>query len=115
MAANGDDIGSASLIDIVSKQDESLDIAAGKVVDLPTANSAREFDALKNTSAEIYEIGDLLVSYLDYIGVEYVFGIPGGAIEPLYNALSRSAEKDGPRAVVARHETGAAFMADGYA
>ncbi len=115
MAANGDDIGSASLIDIVSKQDESLDIAAGKVVDLPTANSAREFDALKSTSAETYEIGDLLVSYLDYIGVEYVFGIPGGAIEPLYNALSRSAEKDGPRAVVARHETGAAFMADGYA
>jgi acetolactate synthase I/II/III large subunit len=61
------------------------------------------------------ELGDLLVSYLEQLGVEYVFGIPGGAIEPLYNALARSERRGGPRAVVARHETGAAFMADGYA
>jgi acetolactate synthase-1/2/3 large subunit len=58
---------------------------------------------------------DLLVAYLEQIGVEFVFGVPGGAIEPLYNALARSARRGGPRPVVARHETGAAFMADGYA
>lgn len=57
----------------------------------------------------------MLVAYLEQIGVEYVFGVPGGAIEPLYNALARSARRGGPRSVVARHETGAAFMADGYA
>ncbi len=62
-----------------------------------------------------HQAGDLLVSYLEQIGVEYVFGIPGGAIDPLFNALARSARRGGPRAVVARHETGAAFMADGYA
>ena len=61
------------------------------------------------------EVADLLVAYLEQIGVEYVFGVPGGAIEPLYNALARSARRGGPRAVVARHEAGAAFMADGYA
>src|SRR4030066_2100296 len=61
------------------------------------------------------EAVDLLVAYLEQIGVEYVFGVPGGAIEPLYNALARSARRGGPRPVVARHETGAAFMADGYA
>ncbi len=61
------------------------------------------------------EAVDLLVAYLEQIGVEVVFGIPGGAIEPLYNALARSARRGGPRPVVARHETGAAFMADGYA
>jgi acetolactate synthase-1/2/3 large subunit len=61
------------------------------------------------------EMGDLLVAYLEQLGIEYVFGIPGGAIEPLYNALARSARRGGPRAVVARHETDAAFMADGYA
>lgn len=61
------------------------------------------------------ELGDLLISYLEQLGVEYVFGIPGGAIEPLYNALARSERRGGPRAIVARHETGAAFMADGYA
>ena len=37
-----------------------------------------------------YQLGDLLVGYLEQLGVEYVFGIPGGAIEPLYDALARS-------------------------
>ena len=60
------------------------------------------------------ELGDLLIHYLRQLGVDYVFGIPGGAIEPLYNALARSERAGGPRAVIARHETGAAFMADGY-
>jgi len=39
------------------------------------------------------EAADLLVAYLEQIGVEYVFGVPGGAIEPLYNALARSARR----------------------
>jgi len=60
------------------------------------------------------EYGDLVIAYLEQLGVEYVFGIPGGAIEPFYNALARSERRGGPRAIVARHETGAAFMADGY-
>jgi acetolactate synthase I/II/III large subunit len=61
------------------------------------------------------ELGDLLVSYLELLDVDYVFGVPGGAIEPLYNALARSLRRGGPRPIVARHEAGAAFMADGYA
>jgi acetolactate synthase-1/2/3 large subunit len=61
------------------------------------------------------EAGDLLIAYLAQLSVDYVFGVPGGAIEPLYNALARSARRGGPRSIVARHETGAAFMADGYA
>ena len=65
--------------------------------------------------SEEYTTSDLIVEYLHQLGVEYVFGVPGGAIEPLYNALARSARKGGPRAIVARHESGAAFMADGYA
>lgn len=58
---------------------------------------------------------DLVVEYLNLLGVDYVFGVPGGAIEPLFNALARSERRGGVRAVVARHEAGAAFMADGYA
>lgn len=61
------------------------------------------------------ELGDLVVEYLEDIGVEYIFGVPGGSIEPLYNAMARSARRGGLRPVVARHEAGAAFMADGYA
>jgi acetolactate synthase-1/2/3 large subunit len=70
---------------------------------------------IETRPARVREIADLIVSYLEQIGVRYVFGIPGGAIDPLYSALARSARHGGPRAVVARHETGAAFMAQGYA
>jgi acetolactate synthase I/II/III large subunit len=63
----------------------------------------------------VFEIADLLVAYLEQLGVDYIFGVPGGAIEPIYNALARSQRRGGIRPVVARHETGAAFMADGYA
>jgi len=96
-------------------------------------NSAPKKDALEASNQrppaisgpEILEVGDLLVAYLRQLSIKYVFGVPGGAIEPLYNALARQARYDeengiplharGPRAVVARHETDAAFMAEGYA
>ena len=61
------------------------------------------------------DAADLIVEALEALGVEYVFGVPGGAIEPLYNALARSGRRGGPRAIVARNEQGAAYMADGYA
>lgn len=58
---------------------------------------------------------DLIVDYLRQLKIDTVFGVPGGAIEPLLNSLARSERMGGPRLVVARHECGAAFMADGYA
>lgn len=57
---------------------------------------------------------DMIVDYLEKMGIDVVFGVPGGAIEPLMNSLARSERRGGPRLVVARHECGAAFMADGY-
>ncbi|HAD08318.1 MAG TPA: acetolactate synthase [Porticoccaceae bacterium] len=68
----------------------------------------------QQTYIEVTDFGDLLLAYLQQLDVEYVFGIPGGAIEPFYNALARSDRQGGPRTVVARHEAGAAYMADGY-
>lgn len=59
-------------------------------------------------------VADLLIAYLEQLGIECVFGIPGGAIEPMFDAMARSARRGGLRLVLARHETGAAFMADGY-
>lgn len=56
---------------------------------------------------------DLIVEYLKILKVDYVFGVPGGAIEPFYNALAKVGS-EGPKVVVARHEAGAAFMAEGY-
>jgi acetolactate synthase-1/2/3 large subunit len=61
------------------------------------------------------DVADLIVAHLEQIGVEYVFGVPGGAIEPIYNALARSGRRNGPRIITTRHESGAAFMAEGYA
>jgi acetolactate synthase-1/2/3 large subunit len=60
------------------------------------------------------DVAELIVHYLESIGVQYIFGIPGGAIEPIYNALAKSSRRGGLRPVNSCHETGAAFMADGY-
>lgn len=60
-------------------------------------------------------VADMIVGYLEQLGVEYVFGVPGAGIEPFYDALARSGRQGGPRVVTTRHEAGAAFMADGYA
>jgi acetolactate synthase-1/2/3 large subunit len=62
-----------------------------------------------------WDNADLIVEYLRLLEVEFVFGVPGGAIEPFFNALARSQKNGGPKVVVARHEAGAAFMAEGYA
>jgi acetolactate synthase-1/2/3 large subunit len=60
-------------------------------------------------------LSDLIVDYLEQFGVEYVFGVPGSPLGPLFDALARSERRGGPRAVLTRHESGAAFIADGYA
>jgi acetolactate synthase-1/2/3 large subunit len=49
---------------------------------------------------------------LELEGVEIVFGIPGGAILPVYDALAKGTTI---RHVLARHEQGAGHMAEGYA
>ena len=53
----------------------------------------------------------LLISTLERLGVEVVFGYPGGAIMPVYDALTGSSVKH----ILVRHEQGAAFAADAYA
>lgn len=68
-----------------------------------------------NQATKPATVADLIVHNLEQIGIQYVFGIPGGAIEPLYNALAQSERRNGIRHILARHETGAATMADGYA
>lgn len=85
-----------------------------------STNTNREENQLPNSEStqqesEIFEYGDLIVQHLANLGIDYVFGVPGGGIEPFYNALARSERKGLTRSVVARHETGAAFMANAYA
>ncbi len=54
----------------------------------------------------------LIVRLLERQGVRTVAGLPGGAILPFYDALSASEQI---RHVLARHEQGAGFMAQGMA
>ena len=55
---------------------------------------------------------ELTIRLLERQGVHIIPGIPGGANLPLYDALSKSAVI---RHVLARHEQGAGFMAQGMA
>ena len=59
-----------------------------------------------------YTGGEWVVRTLAREGVRHVFGIPGVHNLPIYDALLRQSEITH---VLARHEQGAAFMADGYA
>jgi acetolactate synthase I/II/III large subunit len=60
---------------------------------------------MKLTGAEI------LCKTLEHLGVRHLFGYPGGAILPVYDALGKSKLHH----VLVRHEQGATHMADGYA
>jgi acetolactate synthase-1/2/3 large subunit len=53
----------------------------------------------------------LLVQALEQMGATVVFGYPGGAIMPVYDALTGSSL----RHILVRHEQSAAFAADGWA
>jgi len=54
---------------------------------------------------------DIVIESLKQEGVEVVFGYPGGAVLPLYDALYRS---EFPH-ILSRHEQGSIHAADGYA
>ncbi|HEX3225554.1 MAG TPA: biosynthetic-type acetolactate synthase large subunit [Gaiellaceae bacterium] len=55
---------------------------------------------------------DAILRCLEAEGVDVMFGLPGGAILPLYDAIARGTTV---RHVLARHEQGAGHMAEGYA
>ncbi len=56
-------------------------------------------------------VSEVLVKFLENLGVKCIFGIPGSHILPVYDALY-----DSPiRSILAKHEQAAAFMAGGHA
>jgi len=63
-------------------------------------------ETLTMTGAEI------VITALKEQGVEVMFGYPGGAVLPIYDALYNS---DGIRHILVRHEQGAGHAAEGYA
>jgi acetolactate synthase-1/2/3 large subunit len=58
-------------------------------------------------------VAQILLEYLELEGISTIFGIPGGALKTVLSELALNTEKF--TFVVCRHESGAAFMAEGYA
>lgn len=56
-----------------------------------------------------YNGAEIVIKLLEHEGVEYISGIPGGFNLPLYDALYKSKIKH----ILARHEQGAGFIAQG--
>ncbi len=54
---------------------------------------------------------EIIIEELHNQGTEYIFGLPGGAAIPLFDAIVDSPIK----LILTRHEQGATHMADGYA
>ncbi|NEU10391.1 thiamine pyrophosphate-binding protein [Flavihumibacter sp. R14] len=57
-------------------------------------------------------VADALLHYLSLEGVDHVFGIPGGGLANLLTAFKNKGDQF--NYIICRHETGAAYMADGY-
>ncbi|RAP34370.1 acetolactate synthase large subunit, partial [Candidatus Marinamargulisbacteria bacterium SCGC AAA071-K20] len=53
-----------------------------------------------------------IIKSLENQGVEYIFGYPGGAVMPIFDAIYDSKKI---KLILVRHEQGACHMADGYA
>ena len=56
-------------------------------------------------------VSELIVRYLERLGIDHIFGMPGAHVLPIYDRLHDS----GVKSVLVKHEQGAAFMAGGYA
>ena len=56
---------------------------------------------------------EMVIEALADQGIEHIFGYPGGAVLPIYDALFQS--QDRVRHVLVRHEQGAVHAAEGYA
>lgn len=54
---------------------------------------------------------EAMIRSLEHLGVQHIFGIPGGAILPTYDALMDSSMNH----ILVRHEQGAGHAAQGYA
>ena len=70
-----------------------------------------------NARVETLTGAEIVVRALVDQGVDTLFGYPGGAVLPIYDALFQDHEKHGPRLrhILVRHEQGAGHAAEGYA
>ena len=66
----------------------------------------------RGAAAPVMTGAQAVVRSLDMLGVTHVFGLPGGAIMPVYDPLM---DDEAVRHILVRHEQGAGHAAEGYA
>jgi acetolactate synthase I/II/III large subunit len=71
-----------------------------------------ELEAGASEMSETMTGAEMVIRALQDQGVEYIFGYPGGAVLPIYDALFH---QDTVKHVLVRHEQGAVHAAEGYA
>ena len=69
-------------------------------------------DATPAAPPDIMTGAEMVLQALSDQDVEHIFGYPGGAVLPIYDALY---QRNQPRHILARHEQGAVHAAEGYA
>ena len=79
---------------------------------MPAEASAIPRPPARTASAPVLTGAQAVVRSLELLGVTDVFGLPGGAILPVYDPLMDSTEL---RHILVRHEQGAGHAAEGYA
>ena len=74
-------------------------------------------DTIQETETRTMTGAEIVVQALVDQGVEAIFGYPGGAVLPIYDALFQDSAAHGDRLrhILVRHEQGATHAAEGYA
>jgi len=88
----------------MAKTPTPADVAASRAAD--TSTHGERIIREKSTGARS------IIRSLQELGVEVVFGLPGGAILPTYDPLF---DAEGMKHILVRHEQGAGHAAEGYA
>src|SRR5689334_24371544 len=86
-------------------------MATAKALDKATAKGKTASTPTTSAAKKTRTGGQAVIECLEREGVDYVFGLSGGAAMPIFDALVDSKIK----LILVRHEQGATHMADGYA
>jgi acetolactate synthase-1/2/3 large subunit len=82
-----------------------------QTVQLEVSGASLAAPRAPSVPAPSWRAADAIVSALLSAGVDTFFGIPGGPVSPIFDAILTT---QGVRLIESRHETGAAFAAAGY-
>ena len=85
------------------------------LVIVPLSSASKNLGALGHQEYSQMLGADALMDALRRNGVDTIFGYPGGAILPIYDAVYKAEQQGWLKHILVRHEQGGAHAADGFA